>query len=179
MNIRVSCSVCYTGSWLCQFLYFGDCTSTVFAKTYKHINLPIVLNREKTLFTVCGRRKIYMQKRVDFIFRHSPYKPETWVGFIVRDSPFKLETCLHDVWVFGLGTCPAIASASILCSSNFCYYYPLDDSLNCTCTSIKTAHGKLRFPYPATPEVELLDINLTKDSSLLLYAIHTLSTGGF
>jgi hypothetical protein len=84
---------------LCQFLYFGDCTSTVFAKTYKHINLPIVLYREKTLFTVCGRRKIYMHKRVDFIVRDSHFKFETWVDFIVRNSPFKLETCWHDIWV--------------------------------------------------------------------------------
>ncbi len=31
----------------------------------------------------------------------------------------------------------------------------------------------------APPEMEFLDINLTKDSSLLLHAIHNLSTGGF
>jgi hypothetical protein len=29
------------------------------------------------------------------------------------------------------------------------------------------------------PEMEFLDISLTKDLSLLLYAIHSLSTGGF
>jgi hypothetical protein len=29
------------------------------------------------------------------------------------------------------------------------------------------------------PEREFLDINLTKDSSLLLHAVHSLSTGGF
>ncbi len=28
-------------------------------------------------------------------------------------------------------------------------------------------------------DMEFLDINLTKDSSLLLHAIHSLSTGGF
>jgi hypothetical protein len=31
----------------------------------------------------------------------------------------------------------------------------------------------------ARPEMELLDINLTKDSSLLLHAIHSISIGGF
>ncbi len=30
-----------------------------------------------------------------------------------------------------------------------------------------------------TPEMEFLDINLTKGSSLLLHAIHSLSTSGF
>jgi hypothetical protein len=29
------------------------------------------------------------------------------------------------------------------------------------------------------PEIEFLDMNLTKDSSLLLHVIHSLSTGGF
>jgi hypothetical protein len=32
---------------------------------------------------------------------------------------------------------------------------------------------------PARPEMEFLDINLTNDSSFFLYAIHSVSTGGF
>jgi hypothetical protein len=35
------------------------------------------------------------------------------------------------------------------------------------------------LPRPTTPEMEFLDINLTKDSSLLLHVIHSISIGGF
>jgi hypothetical protein len=40
--------------------------------------------------------------------------------------------------------------------------------------------GTTRFTLESLrPEMDFLDINLTKDSSLLLHAIHSLSTGGF
>ncbi len=38
---------------------------------------------------------------------------------------------------------------------------------------------KMCEKYYAYSEMEILEINLTKDSSLLLYAIHNVSTGGF
>jgi hypothetical protein len=38
--------------------------------------------------------------------------------------------------------------------------------------------GTLVVESVSNPEMEFLDFNLTKDSSLLLHAIHSVSTGG-
>jgi hypothetical protein len=37
----------------------------------------------------------------------------------------------------------------------------------------------MESPTYREPEMEFLDVNVTKDSSLLLHAIHSLSTGRF
>jgi hypothetical protein len=99
-------------------------------------------------------------------------KFETWVDFIVRNSPFKLERCWHDIWVLPWARPLSLQSK---CKNYVFLKFPLllsfgwQCSVNCTCTGIKTTHCKLRFPHQATPEMELLAINVTKDSSLLLH----------
>jgi hypothetical protein len=60
---------------------------------------------------------------------------------------------------------------------------PLEQiSMNSSTTSADSSRNFKNPPISERkncPEMEFLDINLTKDSSLLLHAIHSLSTGGF
>ncbi len=131
-----------------------------------------------------------MQKRVGSVVRDSPFKLEKMGRFffllfeivplnlkhgsvflfIVRDSPFKLETCQHDIWVlpwarplFLQSKCKNYVFLKFLLLLSFklhLYEY------------IKTAHGKLRFPYPATPEMELFGHQFDKrlESFALCYS---------